>query len=72
MKNTLTVWTCTTYGDQMPLETVVGRDFEEIAEPCRISLRQMECDSPIETAEQINVAWGETFDGFCVIASHEI
>lgn len=76
-KNTLTIWTCTTYGDQMPLETVVGRSFEEVAEPCRQSLREMDWleqdgPPPIETAEQIADAWGETFDGFCVIRSHEI
>lgn len=72
MKNTLTIWTCTTYGDAMPLETTVGREFEAVAEPCRESLRQMEWGGAIDTAEQIADAWGETFDGFCVIARHEI
>jgi len=72
----VTVWTCVTYGDGMDLEVVAGRSFEELAEPCRIALREMEWDerhgSPLETAEQIADAWGETFDGICLIQSHEI
>lgn len=63
----LTVWTCTTEGDDMPLETTVHATFEEAAEPCREALRQMEWLDPLDTAAQIGDAWAEVFDGACII-----
>jgi hypothetical protein len=60
----------------MDLEVVLGSSFEEVAEPCRASLREMEWEarhgSPLDTAEQIAEAWGETFDGICLIQKHEV
>lgn len=70
------IWTCTTDGDGMPIETVAGASFESLAGPCRIALREMDWDkrhgTPLDSAEQINDAWQETFDGVCIIESHEI
>ena len=72
----LVIWSCATYGDAMEIAVELGRTFEEVAEPCREALRQMDWEgrhgSPIETAEQISEAWGEVFDGLCALTRHEV
>lgn len=75
-KNTITIWTCATSGDGMDLEVIAGRSFEEVAAPCRAALHEMDWDTrhgtPIDTPEQLADAWRETFDGICLIQSHEV
>ena len=70
------IWTCTTDGDDMPIETTVHATFESAAEPCRVALREMEWESrhgdQIETADQIAAAWDETFGGHCIIVEHDL
>lgn len=70
------IWTCMTEGDDMPPQVSVHRTFEEAAEPCRISLREMEWDSrfgsPINTADEIAAAWDLVFEGRCIIQEHEL
>ncbi len=70
----VTVWTCTTDGDNMPMDTTVGRSFEDVAEACRqtLALESRVEGMPLDTAEQISDAWQKAFDGACIIESHTL
>ena len=68
----MSIWTCTTDGDDMPIETAVDTSYEAVAEPCRIALREMEWDGEMTTAEEIREAWAQVFGGYCVIEMHTL
>jgi hypothetical protein len=74
---TQTVWTVTTDGDNMPTETNVFLTEAEAFEHVRDGL--MDACKPTQLAslkamptEQLSGAWEETYDGFCIVQSHDL
>lgn len=72
----ITIWTLTTDGDNMGIETSAftceADALNAACEVLRMSKKTMPADLDAMTADAISNLWSETYDGACIIEPHEI